>query len=474
MRLLQITIPEGERDSVTNTLDDESFDYFVTDETHSESYDGIVYVPVATEAVAPILDDLYQNGVTRDDHVVIINGETDASRKFEKHEGKFRQRFSGHVSIDDTQLRTKAKDLLLDVRSYLTLTVISAVVATAGLLLGSPAVIVGSMVIAPLIGPALGASVGTVLNDAKLFRRGVKRQVVGVVAAVVSSAAFAWVTKVTNLVPPGTHVTEIGQVTGRLTPDFLSLIIALGAGIAGVLSIATGSSVAIVGVMIAAALIPPAATVGIGIAWGLPNIAISSGVLVLVNVLSVNLAALGVFWYLGYRPQSLSRSGHSRTKILKRAGALVVAIALLSLFLVGVTYASIQIARTERAVRNEVENVLDAPSYEELGLMNVKIDPGRRGLFRDPETVIVTVSRPPARRFPQLPETIRRNVAERVGPKTEVRIRFVLVAADAESPDRSERLDSPRANRPTPTLLERQRTPSLSGGVQCNTGRSSP
>ena len=91
----------------------------------------------------------------------------------------------------------------------------------------------------------------------------------------------------------------IDEIRERIAPDFLALVIALCAGIAGTLNFSTGISTGLVGVMIAAVLVPPAAVVGIAIAWGLPTVAIGSGVLVLINVISINLAALAVFWLTG-------------------------------------------------------------------------------------------------------------------------------------------------------------------------------
>lgn len=64
---------------------------------------------------------------------------------------------------------------------------------------------------------------------------------------------------------------SLSEVRERLRPDFLSLVVALGSGVAGVYSLMSGVSSALVGVAIAVALIPPAATVGIGIAWGSPH-----------------------------------------------------------------------------------------------------------------------------------------------------------------------------------------------------------
>jgi len=155
-------------------------------------------------------------------------------------------------------------------------------------------------------------------------------------------------------------------VQARLTPDFLSLVVALGAGIAGAMSLTAGVSSALVGVMIAVALIPPAATMGIGIAYGLPGVALSSGVLTLVNVLSINLAALVVFWHAGYRPQNFLRREEAYTKTVQRVGVLVAAIAVLSLFLGVVTYDTVSSANAERQIRADVGAVLAEPAYDDV------------------------------------------------------------------------------------------------------------
>jgi hypothetical protein len=88
------------------------------------------------------------------------------------------------------------------------MTNVSALIATAVLLLDLPAVVVRSMVIAPLIGPAMAASVGTVG----------------------SAALFGLLLRFSPLIPPGTDVLAIPQVRERLAPDVLSLAVALGAG----------------------------------------------------------------------------------------------------------------------------------------------------------------------------------------------------------------------------------------------------
>ncbi|MFD1514514.1 DUF389 domain-containing protein [Halomarina rubra] len=114
------------------------------------------------------------------------------------------------------------------------MTVVSAVVATVGLLQNSAAVVVGSMVIAPLIGPAMATAVGTVVDDRKLAARGVALQVGGLLLAVLSAAVFAAALRAIGIVPPATSITSIPEIQSRLAPDFLSLAVAIGAGVSPV------------------------------------------------------------------------------------------------------------------------------------------------------------------------------------------------------------------------------------------------
>jgi uncharacterized hydrophobic protein (TIGR00271 family) len=304
--------------------------------------------------------------------------------------------------------------------------VVSAVVATAGLLLDSPAVVVGSMVIAPLIGPAMTASVGTVVVDDELFGRGVKLQVLGLLLSIASAAVFAWFVRTVNLIPPFTDVTQIPQVRERLSPDFLSLAVAVGAGVAGSLSLTTGVSSALVGVMIAVALIPPAATVGIGIAWGRPMVSLGSGVLVMVNILSINLASLVVLRYSGYRPTRWFQLDEARGATIRRVGILAVAIVVLSAFLGGVTYDSFQAATTEEQIREATAGVL--AERTDAQLLSLEVERSSDVVFRNPEAVVVTVGvengDPPA-----LADAIDAAVEDATGREIQTEVRYVRVAS---------------------------------------------
>ncbi len=427
MRLVQITIPSGKRETLLSTLDDEGVDYVVADETSGREYSGIVHIPLPTNAVEPVLDSLREAGLDDSSYTVVMEASTVVSRKFEQLEEEYAD-VKDEDQIARDELVASADSLAPSTRTYIIMTVVSALIATAGLLLDSPAVVVGSMVIAPLVGPAMAASVGTVVNDREMFARGVRLQIVGLLLAIGTAFVFAFAVREINLIPPLADVTAIPEVRERVAPDFLSLIIAIGAGIAGIVSLTTGVSAALVGVMISVALIPPAATVGIGLAWGQPMVSLSSVVLVLVNVLSINLAALVVLWYSGYRPEHWFRRSDAKRATVTRIATLAIAIAVLSVFLVGVTLDSFQRATTEEQIQDETAAAIEEYSGSNgIQQLSVEVEYPSEVPFEDPERAVVTVGVPPGMEVTGLAEEISRRVQESTGTNPEIEVRYVTV-----------------------------------------------
>ena len=431
-------VPTGKREAVLGVLDEEDVDYALSDETSGRDYTAVVTFPLPTSAVEPILDRLREVGIERNAYTVVVQAETVVSERFEALEDKYESgddEESGNGNrIAREEIVARAGEMAPTVRPYVLMTAVSAIVATAGLLLDSPAVVVGSMVIAPLIGPAMAASVGTVVDDPELALRGVKLQALGGVVAVGAATAFALLIRTTKVVPLSAEdVFVIGEVRERLAPGVLSLVIALGAGAAGAVSLASGVSSALVGVMIAAALVPPTAVVGIGIAWGEPATVLGSGVLVLVNVLAINLVALVVLWRYGYRPRLWFREDEARATTLKRISVLAVVLLLLTGLLGTFTYSSYRTAGFEEDATAAIEaelppeaTVLDlAVTYEGFPLQT-------------PRSVVVTVGYPPSSSPPAVGEGIRERVTavapEPLGPVShgDIRVEIRYVGVDSE------------------------------------------
>ncbi|WP_049911417.1 TIGR00341 family protein [Halorubrum lipolyticum] len=420
-------IPAGKRAAVIRALDDEGIDYVVTDETSGREYTAVAMFPLPTAAVEPVLERLREAGIDESTYTVIVAAETVISRRFEALEDEYEEDAErGGDRISREELQAKADSLASGLGTYVLMTVISAVIATAGLLLDSPATVVGSMVIAPLIGPAMSAAVGTVVDDEEMFRRGVRMQILGVAVAVAAATLFALALRWLALVPPGLDPLELAEVSERLAPNVLVLVVAIGAGVAGIVSLMTGVSATLVGVMIAVALIPPAAAVGIGIAFQIPRLVLGAGVIVAVNVLSINLSALVVLWYEGYRPQRWFREDDARAAFLKRAAVLAVAIAVLSVFLGGVTYESYAVSTAEADIRTAVGDELAAlDSNVEL----LELDIERTGTVPPLETerVSVIVGAPPGSDLTGLADALDGRVEATIGSDVRIEVRIVTV-----------------------------------------------
>lgn len=392
MRYIEITVPAGRRQAVIDVLDEEGIDYIVSDETSGREYAAVVRFPLPTRAVEHVLDRLNRVGIGDDSRVVIIDAETVISQQFDDLLDRHSQGGTKGERMSRQVLRTKAEELTPAFPIYVVMLLISAVVATAGLLADSPAVVVGSMVIAPLIGPALAANVGIVTDDDGLKTSGFAYQLSGITIVIAASIGLALLARLAGLEPGGVDIVVAAELQERVSPNLLSLAVALGAGVAGILSLTRGFSEAIVGVMIAAALIPPAAAVGITVAWGMYGAASGAAILVLVNLLSINLAALATLWVAGYRPQGLFEVAPSRRTTYTYGAAFGVGLLVLAAPLVGVTLLDFHTTEVKSAADKEVDSVLEDPQYEDVEVESVEVLLDDDYPLRSIDRVVVTVS----------------------------------------------------------------------------------
>ncbi|MEQ8232949.1 MAG: TIGR00341 family protein [Gammaproteobacteria bacterium] len=179
--------------------------------------------------------------------------------------------------------------------NFLLLVMLSTIVAAIGLIEDNVAVVIGAMVIAPLLGPNLALSLGTALGDALLMRKAARTLGAGIVLAVALSALF-------GLLWPGPL--DSPELLGRTNARLDSIVLALASGAAAALSMTTGLSAVLVGVMVAVALLPPAATLGIMLGDGRPALAAGAALLLAVNIVCVNLASKLVFAARGVHPRT--------------------------------------------------------------------------------------------------------------------------------------------------------------------------
>ncbi len=180
---------------------------------------------------------------------------------------------------------------------FLLLVFLSTIVAGIGLIQNDVAIIIGAMVIAPLLGPNLALSFAAALGNKKLFIKAVFANIVGLSLTLFVSAVAGFFIEAAT-------VLNSTELMSRTNISYASIGLALAAGGAAVLSLTTGVSSALVGVMVAVALMPPAVALGLTIGNAQWNLAFGTSLLLATNIVCINLAALGVFRLKGIKPRT--------------------------------------------------------------------------------------------------------------------------------------------------------------------------
>lgn len=224
--------------------------------------------------------------------------------------------------------------------SFILLAIMAAVIASLGLILNNIPVIVGSMVIAPVFGPIVAIAIGIVLADFKLMMQGVLSEATVLLIAVIVGLLM-------GLIVPNVVINS--ALKTRMFPTVADLFVALAAGSAGAYSLISGIKSQLIGVVIAAALIPVMCTIGIGVS--LANSMMVSGGLLLLggNYLGLILATVGVFYFKGLKPQIWYK--FKAQKLVKKSLVLIlVAVIILSLPLSWITY--------QRMIKEKPEDIV--------------------------------------------------------------------------------------------------------------------
>ncbi|MBC7248963.1 MAG: DUF389 domain-containing protein [Anaerolineae bacterium] len=182
---------------------------------------------------------------------------------------------------------------------YILMVLVSATLATGGLLLNSPAVVIGSMCVAPFLGPSRAVCIGGLFRDRRVFWGGLVKQLLGLL--IIGAGLACVLTVALQASVPGIEVTP--EVLLRAMPTsrdvVLSVLIAVSAGIAASLALSADPHIvetpwdqvidAMIGVEIAISLIPPASVIGIGWAFGRWDISRNAFLLLIVNVLGLDI-----------------------------------------------------------------------------------------------------------------------------------------------------------------------------------------
>ena len=190
---------------------------------------------------------------------------------------------------------------------YSVLVFLSCTIATLGLLIDSPATIIGAMLVAPLMSPILGIGLASIRGDTTLLTDAVKALLQGALLAIVLSTIITWV----NTLLPFVSLQDIPQeVLVRTQPSPIDLGVALAGGLAATFALAQPQlSAALPGVAIATALMPPLCAVGVGIALGDWSVAAGAFLLFVTNAVTIAASSIFLFFILGFSPTRREGSG---------------------------------------------------------------------------------------------------------------------------------------------------------------------
>ncbi|NOX63941.1 MAG: DUF389 domain-containing protein [Chloroflexi bacterium] len=182
---------------------------------------------------------------------------------------------------------------------FLTMMGLSTLIAGLGLLLDSPAVVIGAMLVAPLMSAVVALGLGVVQGDARLLKTSVTSLAKGIALGLILSVLLGSMVRFEG-------VTDEMQARG--SPGLLDLGVAVFAGAAAAYALCRRQlSSALPGVAIAVALVPPLATVGLALAQAEIGLAAGASLLFLTNLVAI--AAVGgvVFLLLGFQPDPRRR-----------------------------------------------------------------------------------------------------------------------------------------------------------------------
>ncbi len=409
MRLIQVRVSDDSRESVLDALDDANADYVVADEAGGSDA-SIVYFPTPSGAVGEMLDRLSEAGLANDAFTIVTQIETATTPHFDELEGRYTQGPEDEIGLSHAELRTKAQELTPELPMFVVFGILSAILATSGLLLNSPIVIVGAMVVSPFAGSSLSASVGVVDGNLTSAAKSLRSQFLGLTISIVSAATAAFVFRWGYVVPPTLDVSQIAVVSGFSTPVLLTLVIAIVAGAAGALALSTDLPVAIAGVAVAAAIVPAAAATGIAIVWLNPLLALGAFALLIVNVVFINLTALIALLGFGYRPSDVGGVSEDPSLTPRTLVSAVVAIAL-AVLVVAVLFTTYQYFLFDQTVNRNVNDVFTQPAYSDLELASVTVQYGAAGLLGREGSVTVVVAKTAGATYPRLPKRLQTAIA---------------------------------------------------------------
>jgi uncharacterized hydrophobic protein (TIGR00271 family) len=295
---------------------------------------------------------------------------------------------------------------------YLFMLAMSAGIAILGLLLSSPAVVIGAMLLSPLMGPIIGLGFALATGHFSWIRQAARALVLGTVLSILMCALIV-------LLSPLQTVTA--EIAARTRPNLFDLGVALFSALAGAYAMIRGREGTIVGVAIATALMPPLAVIGFGLAT--LNWTVFSGALLLyvTNLMTIALTAAIMARLYGFRSSLSEKQTNLQTALI--------AVAFVALA-VPLGLALRQIAWEANATRQINSAVLDAFDSR------ARLSQVERNFEVEPIQIAATVLTPELR--PNAERIVARALSRQIGAPVDVSITQYQVGTSASAAEEAQ------------------------------------
>ncbi|MEX0845499.1 MAG: TIGR00341 family protein [Balneolaceae bacterium] len=299
LRLIKILPPNGFKDIKSLINEDDIIDSWID---KSEGDKTVINLLADVELTEKILGELETKFSGKEDYRILLLPISATLPAQSEDEDKNQNESADKAKDDDRVHRISREELYEEINKisdfswvYLVLIALSCVVAANGLIRDSVAMVIGAMVIAPILGPNVGLALATTLGDKALLKRSFKSIFYGFTLGISLSIILGLLI---DFDP------EVSQISSRTVVSYADITLGLAAGVAGCLSFTRGISAAVIGVMVAVALLPPMVATGLLLGSGMYELAYGAGLLTVTYIICVNLAGVVTFLLQGIKPHS--------------------------------------------------------------------------------------------------------------------------------------------------------------------------
>jgi len=315
-RLIQITFPVVPPDDIARMTKDLQMVNMWQDQLQPNQ--NILQILAPAEDCENIMDHFQQRfGNSPGFNILLMSVEAVLPRPKAKPKQEKETNVSGKKRSANNKHRVSREELyaamnagIIINRTFIALTILSSIVAAIGLMRNDIAIIIGAMVIAPLLTPNMALALATTLGDTQLGKDALKTNFIGILLTIVFSICVGIIFQVDAGVP---------AIASRTSITLSDILLAFSAGAAGALAFTTGFSGALIGVMVAVALMPPLVTVGMLIGSGQFIQAMGAFMLFSANLICVNLAGVVTFILQGVRPRTWWEADQAKKATIKAA-----------------------------------------------------------------------------------------------------------------------------------------------------------